>query len=182
MHILDTKRFHEVLKEKGYRSIGEFAKSLGVHRNSIHYYLSGKGVFPEVIEKIFCELNLKPGDILVEESGGELELENIAPVIDKLHHEFPDVTFVLFGSRAKGTADKYSDWDIGVFAKKGVEHELYRKIVGLKDDLIEDLPFFVDIVNLNRADDYFLREASRHWLFLAGQLSDWIEIQRKAAA
>jgi len=51
----------------------------------------------------------------------------------------------------------------------------------MKDEYMEDEPFFVDIVNLNRADDDFMRDISRNWQFLSGRLSDWIDLQRKAA-
>ena len=182
MHILDKKRFLEVLKAKGYRSIGDFAGAIGVHRNSIHHYLSGNGVFPEVIEKILSTLNVKPFDIIKQkEVAQKVDLEAVASLIDELNSHFPNCTFVLFGSRAKGIASKYSDWDIGVYAKDGLPHAKYRDIVMLKDEFIEDEPFLVDIVNLNRADDDFMRDISRNWQFLSGRLSDWIDLQRKAA-
>jgi predicted nucleotidyltransferase len=106
-------------------------------------------------------------------------LEPIAPLIDMLSSEFRDATFILFGSRAKGSAQKYSDWDVGVFSKKGISHEMYRKIVNRKEELVEDCPFFVDVVNLNQADKYFLRESAKYWMFLSGKLSDWVELQKR---
>lgn len=183
MQIVDNKRFAKAMKDKGYSSIGEFAKRLGVHRNTIHYYLSGHGVFPQAFEKIMKALDLKPSDILIDDgiSTGS-SFEQIASLIDELHTEFPQVSFVLFGSRSRGEAAKYADWDIGVFSDKGLSHETYRRVVRRKNELIEDLPFFVDIVNLNRADENFLAEISKEWRFLAGRLSDWIKMQRKAAA
>lgn len=184
MHILDSKRFYEALKKKGYRSIGEFAGSLGIHRNTVYHYLSGHGVFPENFEKIIRALDLRPRDTLIDKDNEAITspLEYIAPLVDGLHLEFPNVTFILFGSRSGGTAQKYSDWDIGVFAAEGLPHDIFRKISRRKDDLAENLPFFVDLINLNRADDDFLRQASHHWMFLAGRVNDWIDIQRKAAA
>lgn len=183
MYIIDEKRFKEALKEKGYKSIGALAKQLGMHRNTIHYYLSGSGVFPENLEKMFYALDLKPWDVLVEKKEeADLSLEPIASLIDQLHREFPDVTFVLFGSRTRGRAHKYSDWDIGVFSDKGMTHKLYRSIALRADELADDLPFVVEVVNLNRASAAFLRDASRGWQFLAGNLSDWITLERKVAA
>lgn len=183
MYILDLKRFREALKEGGFRSIGELAGSLGIHRNTIHHYLSGQGIFSESLEKIFRALKIKPHDIMIDKEDKTLHpLEKIAPVIDQLQQEFPDATFILFGSRSRGSAHKYSDWDIGVFSKSGLPHKIYRQIVRRKDELIEDLPYFVEIVNFNHADSYFLREASKDWRFLTGKVSDWIDIQRKAAA
>ena len=176
-------QFKKALKEKGYRSIGRLAKALGIHRNTIHHYLSGNGVFPENLEKILRALDLKPDSILIEkDTSGVWSLEPIASIIDKLRVEFPDITFVLFGSRPRGTAHKYSDWDIGVYSEGGLSHDLYRQVVRRTDDLVEDLPFFVDVVNLDRADKSFLREVSKNWIFLAGNVSGWVELQRKVAA
>lgn len=183
MHILDTSRFQRAMKEKGFRSISELAHHLGVHRNTIHYYLSGRPVFPANFERLLKVLDLKPEEILLEKGeGASLPLQEIAPLIDELQSDFPKVTFVLFGSRVRRRAHKYSDWDIGVFSKDGIPHALYRRIGQHMDDLVEDLPFMVDVVNLNLADNSFLREASKDWTFLAGQLKDWLELQRKVAA
>lgn len=182
MYILDSRRFQKALKESGFRSIGELAKSLGMHRNTIHYYLSGRGVFSEKLDKIIHSLNLKPYDVLIdEEDKARLPFEKIAPMIDELQKEFSDVAFILFGSRSRRSAHKYSDWDIGVYRKGGLSHKDYRRVVKRAGDLSEDLPFFVEIINFNKASGLFLREASKGWTFLAGRLKDWLDIQRKAA-
>jgi len=183
VHIIDDKKFHTALRKKGYNSIGALSKTLGIHRNTIHYYLSGHGVFPQAFEKLIQALDLKPSDILIiKKNQSEFPFEQIASLIDQLHLKFPNISFILFGSRAKENASKYSDWDIGVFSYEGLPHEVYRNIVKEKNELIESLPFFVDIINLNRADKNFLIEISRDWKFLTGKVNDWIEIQRKAAA
>ena len=183
MYIVDQSIIQEAIKRSGYRSIGNLAKSLGIHRNTLHHYLSGHGVFPEALEKIIRALDLKPADVLIDKDKIQsFSLAPIAPVIDQLTQEFPNITFILFGSRPKGKAHKYSDWDIGVFSKSGISHEHYRLIVRRKNELVEDLAFFVDIANLNQANKTFLKEIANHWSFLAGRLQDWIELQRKVAA
>lgn len=183
MHIIDANRFYEAMKNKGFKTLGELAGYLKIHRNTIHHYLSGHGIFPESFEKIISTLELKPDDILTNKIEKDLfPTEKIAPIVDRLHENFPDVTFVLFGSRARGSAAKYSDWDVGVYSSKGLTHEQYRNIAKLKDDLVENFPFFVDIVNLNRADANFLNAVRKDWIFLTGMCNDWIELQRKAAA
>ncbi len=182
MYILHESRFHEALKKKGYRSIGELAKSLGVHRNTIHHYLSGHPVFPEGFAKILSALDLSPIEALEDKGVLELPYEGIANLVDQLRADYPGVTFVLFGSRVSGQAGPYSDWDLGVFARGGLAHEAYRKIVRRSGDLTENFPFFVDVVNLNRADLPFLQEISRHWVFVGGSLQDWISLQRRVAA
>ncbi|NLD28056.1 MAG: nucleotidyltransferase domain-containing protein [Myxococcales bacterium] len=128
-------------------------------------------------------LGLKPQDFIIDiPDEAAAPIEKIAPIIDRLHEEFPDVTFILFGSRAKGTAAKYSDWDIGALRAGGLPHDEYKKVLIRKDELVEDFPYFVDMVNLDRADAAFLREASRGWVFLTGRLADWIEFKKGVAA
>lgn len=180
MHIVDSKIFKQALHKKGYRSIGELAKSLNIHRNTIHYYLSGHGVFPANFEKIITALDIKPRDILIEDKKDtSVPLEQIAPIVDQLSQKFPNVCFILFGSRSKKTAQKFSDWDIGVYSSEGLPHNAYRQIVRLTNDLVENLPICVDIVNLNQADDYFLQKASKYWIFLSGKLNAWVNLQKK---
>lgn len=180
MHIISQSKFKDALKSKGYRSIDEFAKALGIHRNSIHYYLSGHGIFPKVVDKIISALGIRPLDIIVEKKDdSNLNIEGIADLVDALHKEFPDITFILFGSRVEGRASKYSDWDIGVFSSLGIEHATYRKIIQKKDEIAENSPYFIDIVNLNRAEPDFLQKISKHWLFLTGCVKDWLYLCRK---
>lgn len=184
MYILDASKVREAVKKRGYHSLGRLAHSLGLHRNSIHYYLSGRPVLPLSLEKMLEALNLRLADVMVDkkEASANFPYEAIAPPVDRLHAEFPEVTFVLFGSRARGSGQKYSDWDLGVYSRENLFHVLYRRIVRFKDEAVEDFPFLVDLVNLNRAPPSFLKEASKGWIFLAGRQRDWIDLQRKAAS
>jgi len=178
MFVLDTTRFREAVKEKGYRSLGELARSLGIHRNTIHFYLSGHRVFPSQFEKMIRSVGLVPVEALVEKGEKFVPAEELAPVVDQLHQEFPSITFVLFGSRTKGRAHRYSDWDVGVFSHHGIAHPFYRKLLRRKDELVESLPLMLELVNLNRADPAFLRGISKNWIFLTGSQQDWVELQR----
>lgn len=182
MYIIDEKKFYEALKKRGYRTIGDLAKTLGIHRNTIHYYLSGHGVFPEKLEQLLNALDLKPQDALIRrEEVSQAPLQKIVPVVDQLQSEFPDMTFVLFGSRAEGRAKKYSDWDIGVYAAGGLPHDRYLRIAQRADDLTEYFPYFVEVVNLSRADEHFLKRIAQHWMYLGGKFRGWVELQQKAA-
>ena len=179
MFIVDPNRFQEALKERGYHSLTQLAHELGMHRNTLHYYLSGRPPLPENFEKVIRALNLTPGEILIEkEVSKKFVHQEIAPLVDQLHSEFPDITFILFGSRAKGRGRKYSDWDLGVYCKEGLSHQRYRSIVRRKEDLVENSPYLVDLVNLNNADSSFLKKISKHWVFLTGRQQDWIELQK----
>lgn len=180
MYKLNTEAFHKALRNKGFSSLEKLAQSLKLHRNTIHHYLSGSRVFPEGLEKIICALELTPHDAFIETGEEDSIPKTISDLIDKLHTEFPNVTFILFGSRTQGRAHKYSDWDIGIYSINGIEHSIHRKILRRRDELAEDLPFNIDLVNLNRANSSFLHEASRGWQFLTGKLNDWNELKRKA--
>lgn len=180
VHILDQKRFEEAMRRQGFSSIGALAKAVGVHRNTIHYYLSGHGVFPEKLEKLFSRLSIRPADVLVQKKQpGADPLSTIAPLIDRLQSRFPEVAFVLFGSRARNTARPYSDWDVGVYCHHGISHEQYRIMRHEKEDWEEQSPYMVDVTNLNRADEDFLKSVSRGWIFLGGNLGSWLALNQK---
>lgn len=180
MYILDEHQFQTQLKKKGYRSISQLAKNLGIHRNTIHHYLSGNSVFPEKLDAIFLALDLDFKEAIVKRQKFTEDIAApIAKVIDELHAKFPEATFILFGSRAQGTARKYSDWDLGVFCRKGLPHEVFCKIRRKKIEFEEKSPYFIDLINLNRGDQDFLKEVSQHWIFLTGKRQDWIELQKK---
>lgn len=180
MYIIDSKKFHEALEQRGYTTLQAFAKELGLHRNTLHYYLSGNGVFPTALNQILDRLELKPEEILIQKEKPFLQkLEPISEVMEKLQKKFPQVTFVLFGSRTKSKATKYADWDIGIFSAEGLPHGLYRQIKKELSDTTEDLPTFFDLTNLNNADSDFLKRASKGWIFLGGKLKDWMLLNQK---
>lgn len=182
MHIIDNQRFEKALKENGYATIGELAKDLGIHRNTIHHYLSGESVFPSSLEKIFQRLKLRPEEILVQtEESHQGGVEPIASLVDLLQKICSSAAFVLFGSRAKEKSKKYSDWDIGLFCTEGLDHKLYRKMRQAKEEFEESTPYMIDLVNLNRADNEFLKTARRRWQFLGGSLKSWLALNKKGA-
>ncbi len=178
MFVLDAVKFKEAVKRQGYRSLGELARLLGIHRNTIHFYLSGHRIFPAQFEKMIRTIGLKPTDVLIEKGEELFSAQSLALIVDQLHREFPEITFVLFGSRAQGRAHRYSDWDVGVYSRQGISHPVYRALARRKDELVESLPVMLDLVNLNRADTAFLKEISKGWTFLTGSQQDWIELKR----
>lgn len=170
------------MRRQGFASIGALAKALGIHRNTIHHYLSGHGVFPDKLEKLFNRLSLNPADVLVKkEQKTTNPLSPIASLVDRLQILFPEVAFILFGSRARNTARTYSDWDIGVYGQNGISHEHYRTMRREKEDWEEQSPYMVDVTNLNRADGEFLKSVSRGWIFLGGNLGSWLALNQRVA-
>jgi predicted nucleotidyltransferase len=181
MYCLDKSAVQKALDDKGFRSIQAFARHLGIHRNTVHHYLSGGEVLPTALGRILDALSLEPANAFQKKVGSSTTLSReIASLADRFHVRFPETTLILFGSRARGTSHPYSDYDLGVYASGGISHPRFLEMVREVKDLEESVPFMVDLVNLNRADDDFLNQASRNWLFLAGRQQDWIELQEKA--
>lgn len=59
--------------------------------------------------------------------------------------DFKKSKVFIFGSRAKGKARKFSDYDIGVISRKPLN---FKKISLIKGELEEsDLPYRVDVVD-----------------------------------
>jgi len=68
-----------------------------------------------------------------------------------------DYEFFLFGSRADGQADSFSDYDIGISGKRGVP----LKTLSLMREAFEEsnLPFKVDILDFSQVSQKFKNQA-----------------------
>jgi len=66
MFILDKFVFRRALAEKGYKSLDSLAKSLGMHRNTIQYYLSGQPVISKKLTVVLEELELSPSEVIIK--------------------------------------------------------------------------------------------------------------------
>ena len=63
----------------------------------------------------------------------------------------------VFGSRATGKAQKYSDYDVGILGKKAVP---WSKVVLIEEALEEsDLPYKVDVVDFSLVSSKFKKVA-----------------------
>lgn len=68
---------------------------------------------------------------------------------------------IVFGSRAKGVARKYSDIDLGFLNSEPLSQTSLDR---LTDDVEEsDLPFKVDIVDFSKVEDNFRRIALKSY-------------------
>jgi predicted nucleotidyltransferase len=179
MYKIHHQRVEEAIANSSYKTIQALAKALGMHRNTIHYHLSQAQLISPALSKILKALQLTLPEVLTEEKGGYIPHEEIAPLVDTLHAKFPDVTVILFGSRAIGRARRYSDYDLGVFSAKGLTHSQFRSILALKEELEENSTFQIDLVNLNAADEDFLKSIAKQWRLLAGRFQDWVQLQKR---
>ena len=68
---------------------------------------------------------------------------------------------VIFGSRANGTAQTYSDVDLGLLGDQPINKQAYIRMV---DELEESsLPYKVDVVDFATAEDSFKKIALKNY-------------------
>lgn len=81
-------------------------------------------------------------------------------MVKKIISNFIDLNryqLFVFGSRAKGTARKFSDYDVGIAGKKEVP---FKKLALIKEALEDsDLPYIIDVVDLVSASQEFQKIA-----------------------
>jgi uncharacterized protein len=80
-------------------------------------------------------------------------------IIKIIKKYIPESKIYLFGSRARKTHSEGADIDLAVDTEKQIDFHLIEKI---KDEIEnKNIPFFVDIVDLQRADENFKSEVKR---------------------
>ena len=76
---------------------------------------------------------------------------------------------VLIGSRAKGSAKKFSDWDFGIVGfPEPVSSTDFLKYKNVVEDMSENIVRLVDLVNLDQAPVWFLEGIAGKVVFLDG--------------
>lgn len=169
------------MKAKGIGSIEELSKKLNVHRNTITPYLAGKRGLPDCLDRMLELLDLSPAEAILKnvQSSRQAGLE-IAELVSKLVVSQAPNAYILFGSRARKTAKQYSDYDIGVFNKTDLSFSDFSKLIDIAEEAEQSLPFDINLTNLNLADQSFLQEIRKDWIFIGGSLDSWISLQEKA--
>jgi predicted nucleotidyltransferase len=179
MYALRAEILREAARKRGYRGLSEVLRKLGLHRNTLNRYLAGAPILPDSVSKLFIEL-----DVPLENAIVRKDLDSSEPIPDTILalaerlSRLPanGCSVFLFGSRARGTAKRLSDFDLGVFAKEGLEWKNYLRLVAEKEEFEEGSPFKVDVVNLNSADSGFLKNIRADLRLLAGQYSDYLAL------
>lgn len=86
-------------------------------------------------------------------------------VLDILRARIPDHNVWIFGSRAKNRARRRSDLDLAISGSQRLPLDLY---INLKEDFLQsDLPYFVDLVDLNDVTTEFKRRIEPDFLPLS---------------
>ncbi len=173
---LDERQLSAQLRKLGFPTVSQFAKQHNVNRATLNNYLQGRGPFPESFYVIADALQTDPLQLLIPISSESdiPKLEEIAPIIKACCVISPRIAVGLLGSRAKGTAKQYSDWDIGITGgQQLLSAQDSLQIQRIVDDLKEDLPRDVDVVNLDAAPQWFLKGILYTPRFLSGNESSW---------
>ncbi len=179
--VLDTTRLQQEIHAHGFASLKDFADSVGVHRNTVGNYLSGKTALPDGLARILEALDLEPSEVLsLSVLRRHVPGLAVAGLIGSLHAAAHDAALVLFGSRAQGTAKRYSDYDIGVFRSEGLDFPTFSRLLDLVGEWNQESLLRAQLVDLTRADGPFLDSLAGDLQFLAGCHAAWRDLLRKA--
>lgn len=157
---LNTQKLKSALESRGLNSFTELANISGIHRNTLYPYLRGeKSIYSPTILQISNFLKIDPIEFCDSSDKSIIpEIKSIAEnLISQFSNQYPSLAIVLFGSRAKGNAKKYSDFDLGV--TNGRKDITYKDFLSMKEhisNLADDLIYKVDLVNLDSAPEWFL--------------------------
>ena len=110
---------------------------------------------------------------------GVMEFVDEADLIDTLHQAAPEAALVLFGSRARGTAKRYSDYDIGVYQIDALEFAVFSRLLDLVSAWNEESLVIAQLVDLSHAHVSFLSSLADDLVLLAGSHTAWCDLLKK---
>ena len=172
---IDAGKLKQIIAQRGYAHVTEFAKAHGFNRATMNNYLKGRGPFSESYYIICDALQTDPLSILSPSPAGQTDdIAEIMPIVKKLCSFDKEIAIGLLGSRAKGTNREYSDWDICVTrGRHSLAGEEFLKLKRVVDDEVDRLPREVDFVNLDAAPEWFLLDIDYEPAFLGGDSNAW---------
>jgi len=176
-YYLNKYKFQQILRLRGFSNVNEFVQSVKMHRNTVGQYLNQeKNVFAFAFEKICQKLEIDP--LLIIRSGmvkaGPLNAVTLGELLKPLSDENPEIVFMLIGSRARGTAQLNSDWDIAISG--GMHASTSNKYLEVKskiEDLTEEFSQGCDVINLDAAPEWFFTEMEYQPQFLIGNYKSY---------
>ena len=114
---LDKSKLTTAMRRANIESFSELLRLAKVHRNTLHHYFTTKrGVVADPLQRIASVLNVHCLSLLAENSYKLEDEQRLIYFLNQQSEQEPTAAFLLIGSRAKGTARLYSDWDIGIFS------------------------------------------------------------------
>ena len=170
---IDERKLRAAVAAKGFATIGDFLKAAALHRNSLGEYLGGKkSVFSAVTRKMCAVLQCDPLTLLTSEPsiGTDDDAAILQKALERLANAYPSAAFFLLGSRAKGLAGRFSDWDIAVTGgPDGLAIDDYLSIKSELEDQTDNMSVGVDLINFDNAPRWFLSPIHYQPIFLAGE-------------
>lgn len=180
-YALDKDKFKRRLFELGYVSLSAFAKKTSIHRNTILNYLAGKGIFSATFYQLADAIDADPLELITATSKTEAKIakiDEIRLVVAKIIKSDSKIAVILLGSRAKKKAKDYSDWDLGIMrGEKPLTSFEYLKIKGVVEEASEDIVRNIDVINLDSAPEWFLKEIDYEPIFLDGNKGAYLYFQ-----
>jgi predicted nucleotidyltransferase len=177
MYVLNIPEISKALHNRGYRGLRPLLKRLGLHRNTLDRFIRGAPVLPSSVEKVLAALDLQLERALCNKES--LQKLPIDELVTNIHAAYPQVSIFLFGSRARNSARRYSDYDLGVYSSGGISLSQFLAILEHKERYEEVAPEKIDCVNLNQADKAFLSSITPDIRLLAGYERDMIELRER---
>lgn len=164
--ILDIEKIRIQAKKLGIQNLGELCKKANIHQNSITPYIQKKrSPFTQVVLDIANCLNM-PATECICQSEDEVTVKVKQMIMTALN---PEHAVFLFGSRARGSANKFSDIDLGITGgNKKITFEEFSKIKSGIDDLFDNFSLSIDLVDLDLAPLDFLVDIEKDLTFLCG--------------
>ena len=183
-YFFDKDFLRSRIAELGFRSIDDFARASGLHRNTLSAYLNGeKSILSDAASRISQALGIDAfthsisRDMFSCVESMDREIEKVCEAVcreDKL------LVCVLFGSRASGRQHRYSDYDIGLsHGSAGLCTEDYLSLRIRLEDACDNFPAGVDFVNLDTAELWFLQEIDCIPKFISGNHESYIYLKGK---
>lgn len=158
------------LKAKGFSSVSALASQKAIHRNTLKAYIAGeKSPIAAAITRLAEALGVEPLELIATDSRQARLLLAIEQAARVFLLASPSRALLMFGSRARGSAREFSDLDLGVTG--GAEPISTSEFLQLKrnlDEVIEEAPLCVDVLNLDLAPEDFLLKISQDLRFVAG--------------
>ena len=93
------------------------------------------------------------------------ELESIFELKQRLKEEFPDVGIILYGSKARGDDEEFSDIDLLILLDREINSKLKEKTIGIAYDieLKYDVVFSIIVKNRDFWNSPLAKTMPLHW-------------------
>lgn len=173
---LNQDKLRDAVKRMGFTSVAEFCLKFKINRTTLNRYYQGMGPITDSFYEICTALNEDPLQLLnrVTEATSLADWSEIRHIVHQVVEHYPHLAVGLIGSRARGNAKPYSDWDLAITGGAlPVAPAEYFAIKELVAELAEDLPRSVDVVCLDDAPAWFIEEMDYEPRFLLGDEKNW---------